>query len=246
MWRGTRGSARFSDPIPDAAIGPTWATWSNPGGWRTLRRVLIVCWVAMTVVGLAVGERPSSFSRLESDVAAGHVHLVRVAGGLPPHGTGFSVVEVHWRRGLFGYQTNVVEVRPPKHAHASRWGATAVIPEGVGARLAAIRPGVRVVGVPRSGSSFTVLGWRLPAWMGFAALLLWLAAVFLLGNGPRPWRATRWAWFWLVVVVAPLGTPAFLFLSGPAPPLPGPRPGARRLTGGWGSLLAVALSSALR
>lgn len=163
---------------------------------------------------MAVGERPSSFSRLESDVAAGHVDLVRVAGSLP-HGTGFSVVEVHWRRGLLGYQTTVVEAGPPKHAHPSWWHATAVIPEGVGTRLAAIRPGVRVVAVPRSGSSFTVLGWRLPGWMGFAALFLWLAVVFLL-------------------------------LSGPAPPLTAPRPGARRLTGGWAFLLACALASALQ
>ena len=100
--------------------------------------------------------------------------------------------------------------------------------------------------VSRSGSSFTVLGWQVPAWMGIAALLLWLAVVFLLGNGPRPWRATRWAWFWLVVAAAPVGVPAFLILSGPAPPLPAPHIGARRLTGGWAFLLVAVISSALK
>ena len=243
---GDPGIGRLGDPILDTATGPSWGAGASAGGWRVLRLVLLGCWLASVVIGVAVGERTSSFQRLESDVAAGHVDLVRVAGGLPPHGTGFSVVEVHWRRVLFGYQTTVVEARPPKRAHASRWGATSVIPEGVGARLAAIRPGVRVMAVSRSGSSFTVLGWQVPAWMGVAALLLWLAVVFLLGNGPRPWRATRWAWFWLVVAAAPVGVPAFLILSGPAPPLPAPHIGARRLTGGWAFLLAAVISSALK
>jgi len=37
-----------------------------------------------------------------------------------------------------------------------------------------------------------------------------------------------------------------LFLSAPTPPLPAPRPGARRLTGGWAFLLALAVGSMLR
>ena len=244
---GDPGIGRLGDPILDTATGPSWGAGASAGGWRVLRLVLLGCWLTSVVIGVAVGERTSSFQRLESDVAAGHVDLVRVAGSLPSHGRGFSVVEVHWRRGLVGYQTNVVEARPPKpEGRPSRWDATAVIPEGVGARLAAIRPGVRVVAVPRSTSSFSVLGWQLPGWMGFAALFLWLAVVFLLGNGPRPWRATRWAWFWLVVAAAPVGVPAFLILSGPAPPLPAPHIGARRLTGGWAFLLAAVISSALK
>jgi hypothetical protein len=49
-----------------------------------------------------------------------------------------------------------------------------------------------------------------------------------------------------VVAAAPVGVPAFLILSGRTPPLPAPRIGARRLTGGWAFLLAAVISSALK
>ena len=54
-----------------------------------------------------------------------------------------------------------------------------------------------------------------------------------------PERATRWAWFWLQW--NPVGVLAFLLLSGPVPGVPAPRPGARRLTGGWAFLLSLLL-----
>jgi len=157
-------------------------------------------------------------------------------------------VELHWRRGPFRYETTVIEARPRRQANAVRpsgSGATPVVTDDVEARLGALEPGLRIRHVARTGSTSSVNGWQLPGWFGFAALLLLIGVLGLL-SGPRPWRATRWAWSWLVLLAAPVGIPAALFLSGPTPPLRPPSPGARRLTGGWAFLLALAIGSMLR
>lgn len=227
--------------------GPTWATQSSRSGWRWLRRVLIGGWVIVAASGLFFGERPSSLPVLSGDVAAGRVHVVDIAGGLRPGVRGASLVELHWRRGLFRYQTTVIEARPRRQANdvqLSGPGTTPVVTGGVEARLGAAQPGLRIVHVPRTGSSFSVSDWQLPGWYGWAFLLLLLGTLVLL-SGPRPWRGTRWAWSWLVLLAGPVGIPAVLFLAGPTPPLPAPRPGARRLTGGWAFLLALVIGSRL-
>jgi hypothetical protein len=77
-----------------------------------------------------------------------------------------------------------------------------------------------------------------------AALLLTLCGVGLLVAGPEPWRATRWAWFWLVLT-SPFVSVLFLLLSGPTVAVPGPRNPRRRLTGGWAFLLSLPLMGAL-
>ena len=88
-----------------------------------------------------------------------------------------------------------------------------------------------------------VLGWVAPDWTGLARLFLVIGTLAHLVLGPQPWRATRWAWFWLFGVLSPLGMIAFLVLSGPTPGVRTPRSGARRLTGGWAFLLALVLGS---
>ena len=42
------------------------------------------------------------------------------------------------------------------------------------------------------------VAWQTPAWLGVYLLVGGTAWLILLVNGPRPWRATRWARFWLV------------------------------------------------
>jgi hypothetical protein len=186
-------------------------------------------------------------SRLESDVAVGEVQVVRVAGDLPERGTGFATVEVHWQRGAFGYWTEVIEARPRRAVpRSSREGATAVITGDVGTRLAALDPDVEVIRVGWPKSSSELFGWRLPVWMGGLALVLFVCTLGLLISGPQPWRATRWAWFWLMTAAAPVGAVAFLLLAGPTPFSPAPRDPAKRLTGGWAFLMALLIGSALR
>lgn len=228
--------------------GPTWATQSSTSGWRRLRRVLIVGWVVLAAFAVFFGERPSSYPVLEGDVATGRVHAVDVAGGLRPGMRGSSLVELHWRRGPFRYETTVIEARPRRQANDVRpsgSGTTPVVTGDVEARLGTLQPGLRIGHVARAGSASSVIGWQLPGWFGVAYVLL-LIGVLVLLSGPRPWRATRWAWSWLVLLAGPVGIPAVLFLAGPTPPLPAPQPGARRLTGGWAFLLALVIGSRLR
>lgn len=88
-----------------------------------------------------------------------------------------------------------------------------------------------------------LFGWQTPNPLALTALLLLLVGFGVLVSGPAPWRATRWAWFWLLL--PPVGGIAFLLLSGPTPGVPGPRPPGRRLTGGWAFLLALPLAAVL-
>lgn len=213
-----------------------------------VRWALIICWVLVLAGVVLVGERPSSLARLEADVAVGEAQAVRVVGGLRPGGTGSSVAEVHWRRGAFGYWTEVIEARPRRAAlrRSSGDGVTAVITGDVGTRLAALDPDLHVVraGTPRFTAEF--LGWRLPGWLGGSALFLSFCTLGLLIGGPEPWRATRWAWFWLLTAPVPVAALAFLLLAGPTPLIPAPRRPANRLTGGWAFLMSVMIAAALR
>lgn len=81
-----------------------------------------------------------------------------------------------------------------------------------------------------------VLGWRTSIWLGIAALTLSIAVLSLLITGPEPRHATKWAWFWMFTSsLGILAVVAYLAFG-----LGGkPRPGERRLTGGWAFLLSI-------
>jgi hypothetical protein len=87
-----------------------------------------------------------------------------------------------------------------------------------------------------------VWGKQVPPWLGLTALASTFAALACLIRGPEPWRATRWAWFWLMG--NPFGLLAFLLLSGPTPGLRAPRT-SRRLRGGWALVISSAILTAL-
>ena len=55
-----------------------------------------------------------------------------------------------------------------------------------------------------------------------------------------PWRATKWAWIWLILLSGPLGSVAYLLLGGPLG-LWRARDLSRRLTGGWAFRIAMVL-----
>jgi hypothetical protein len=95
---------------------------------------------------------------------------------------------------------------------------------------------------PRRGDTWTLVGWSVPALAGWLALVAGAATLLLIVGGPRPWRATRWAWVWLGLPLGPLVLLVYLLLGGPLG-LWRPAEGSRRLTGGWAFLLAVVIPS---
>ncbi|MCZ2810296.1 hypothetical protein O2W15_02505 [Modestobacter sp. VKM Ac-2979] len=201
--------------------------------WTALRVALVLGCVVVALATVLVGQRPASLEDLRAAVDAGRVEEVRVSEGLGPRATGSAVQTAVWRSGLVTRRTEVWQVSPSAQPHE---GSRPVVTGDLADQLRTVEPGLRVGPLAESSSSSELLGWRAPVWVGALLFVIWLAALFLLVGGPVPERATRWAWFWLCWI--PLGTPVFLVLSGPFPGVPAPRPGARRLTGGWAFLLS--------
>lgn len=213
--------------------------------WDRLRHALIIGWLVALVALPFVGERNSSWDDVQGLVASGEVTRARISGELSAGGTGSSTVTVRWRQGLLGHRAEVVQVRGRGQAAGSDPGADrAVVRVAPSRTLARLQPGIRLTrdqSPPQSGSD--VLGWTVPAGVALLGVVLLLVGLGLLVSGPHPWRATRWAWFWLLL--PPIGHVVFLLLSGPTPGVRPPRRGARRLTGGWAFLLSVPLASLL-
>jgi hypothetical protein len=190
------------------------------------------------------GERAASLSDLESAVASGEVTVVSVDGGLSHDARGYARLELRWRDGPFAYYAEVSEARP-RGAAARGDEDIQVVRPGVVDRLVASQPDLRIEHFSDSGPSISAsfLGWRLSWPLVLAGPLLALATLGLLIAGPQPWRATRWAWFWILGVASPLGILAYLVLGGPTALSRPPRPGAGRLTGGWAFIIAFVVSS---
>jgi hypothetical protein len=214
--------------------------------WDRIRYTLIIGWLVVIIATPLTGERTSSWGEVRSLVASGKVDAVRVTGELPLQGTGFSVVDVHWRHGWLRYTAQVVHVR----GQGGRLGAEAaadheapVVRTPPSRILTTLQPGLQVTRDQQRGGGGQTFGFQVPAALGILAFLLFVAGIALLMAGPQPWRATRWAWFWLLA--PPVGNVVYLVLSGPTPGVPRPRNPHRRLTGGWAFLLSLALAPVL-
>ena len=227
--------------LPASAVAP----WR---GWRVVRLVLVALALVALVGAIGWGERRVSLAELEVAVRDGHVSAVRVVGTLPPGAGGEVTQEVHWRAGLLRYraETRLVRNRGVVDSAAPDTGgalATASARD-VGESLSALDPALRVTRAARPsgiGWTGTVLGAQAPGWVALPALLQWLGGVFVLVNGPQPWRATRWGWFWLTWL--PLGVTAFLLLSGPLRSGSSAGAPSRRLRAGWAFVLSAALGA---
>jgi hypothetical protein len=236
--------------LPPVADGPRspecphlWSRWDRR--WDRVRYALIVGWLMVLVATPVTGERVASWGDLRALVAAGQIVSVGVSGELLAGTTGYGVVSVHWRRGMFRYTAEVVQVRgrgagPGTGAVSDGAPVVHATPSSL---LTALRPGLQVRRDQRPPSGSPLLGWQVPHALASFVLLLSLAGLAVLVGGPHPGHATRWAWFWLLV--SPLASIVFLLLSGPTPGVPGPWEPRRRLTGGWAFLLAVPLASLL-
>lgn len=213
--------------------------------WRPGRLWGVLRWLTLGLIGLClvvgplVGERESSYAALESGLRSGDVTAVRVEsvltrsdGTLGEPGQGSTGHRLIWRD---GWQQRFTTVRQETSDALDPTSSGPRIEGPVDDALRQISPDVRLTFVqPRSAWS-TIGEYVVPPLWGFLPLtagLLWLA---VLGNGPEPRLATRWAWFWLAFSPAVLAVaPAYLILGAQ-----GATPGARRLTGGWAFLISI-------
>jgi len=178
------------------------------------------------VVWAALHARPAQIGDLLLDVQAGRTSRVVLV-----EGSGRGSDSVRWRRSgaLLPYSTTT--------AGYGDWGEDTT-PAEVRRLLARSLPGSTVAVVHEAGPA---------ARLRTAAELVRLLALVLLVLGPRPWRGTRWAWLWPVLLLREpaLGALAFLLMSGPVPRVWPHEPLGPRTQGGRGLLLAVAAAVAL-
>ena len=214
--------------------------------WDRIRHVLIIGWLVVIVATPVTGERTSSWAEIRSLVAAGKVDTVQISGELPTRASGYGVVDVHWRHGLLSYTAQVVHVRGQGRrlgAEAAANNEAPVVRTAPSSHLTALQPGLHVTRDQWRSGGGQLFGFQVPSALSITAFLLFVAGLGLLVAGPQPWRATRWAWFWLLL--PPFGSVVYLVLSGPTPGVPGPRDPHRRLTGGWAFLLSLPLTAVL-
>jgi hypothetical protein len=176
-------------------------------------------------------------------VAAGDVRSVTVSGGL--QGFGVMGQEVTWRRWGITRTATVTQVSPG-YDLGDRSGTTSqrVGSLDIGVQLQRLSPSLTVVRDSATSNAHSVLGAGVPAWGAGVYPSLLLGTLLLVVCGPSPWRATRWAWFWLMLVPF-VGPVAIALLGGPVAVLhrwlPPPRRGRRPLTGGRAAFVVIFL-----
>lgn len=213
-------------------------------GWAGIRAVLLGVSVVVLLVAWLWGVRSATLDDLRSDVAAGRVTTVEVAGGLSPGAVGDAVQEVRWRADGWERRTQVRWTAGPPDATGTWSGEDAppVVDQDVATLVRTWDSDVRVDrrGYPTGVTwSADVLGVTVPGPVAVLVLVQGLGGLLVIVGGPDPRRATRWGWFWLSTL--PLGMTAFLLLSGPLPGRPPAAVGTRRLRGGWAFVVAALL-----
>ena len=233
-----------------------------PLRYRVIGLLLLAATAALLVCAFVIGERPTDLASLQGRIASGDVTEVRLSEGLPGRRPGLD----DGRDPLGGARHHPRHLGHPGLVRAGgaarrapglgpgwRMGPgrgrddTDVVVGDVAAALTTGGRTVEVVGstAPYGRGSFTTSAYGLdaPGWIVGAGLLVVCATLLLVGSR-EPWRATRWAWAW-IILGTPIGVAAFVLLGGPMGSFR-PRPGAYRLTGGWAFLLAGAISTVAR
>lgn len=220
-------------PAPSASGRDEWLD----RRWRLTGLGLVVAWFAVLTAALFVAQEQRTLGDLERGLRDGSV--VDVVLLQPDYDAGARIpVTLSWRdHGIRRYADAVV--RPRLAAAASRgntiYGDPVLHLEDLGARV-----DQQVGHPPATSFSWTGREWRAPGPFVGAYLAVWFATFLVLVGAPAPWRATRWAWGWLVVLGGPVGALAYVVLGGPFG-VARPRPGRRCLTGAWALLLALVL-----
>ncbi|HXH81114.1 PLD nuclease N-terminal domain-containing protein [Nocardioides sp.] len=217
-------------------------------GWS-----LALGWLCSLVVMVSVGERPGSYAELSRDLRAGQVSEVELVDPFGrtwaplPDDAVFQEVTLRWRDGLFLRTATVsnISLKPGRAwLDRARREPERVIVGSIEDHLTALGPDVRVVPGEFRSSPYTAQGFAGPGWLLGLHLCLLLGTLMMIA-GPRPWRATRWAWAWLVLLVPLLGIPAYFLFGGPTGLFRPKDPRRVGLTGGAAFGLALLVGVAL-
>ena len=201
--------------------------------WRLASLAVVVLLVAIGVTAFIAGEKQSTYGELVGAVVDGDVSQVEIHG-VPEDGA--TRLVVRWRETVGHY----AEVRIVRRAAAGTSGDTQVteVVHAPADFLRSLEPGLSIDERAESRVvSWSIAGWSGPFALWWMALATIIAVLVLIISGPEPWRATRWAWFWLFALASPIGLVAYVLLAGPVV-RPAPADRTRRLTGGWAFLLA--------
>lgn len=222
-----------------------------PGPRRVLRVVawvLLAGWLGTAVAAVLLGELASDVDSLRSAIAAGDVDRVEVTGGLGAHARGSATIELRWSDHGLHYYAEVKQTRgkPPR---GQAWHSEEADGRFTGNLADYLDPGdadLEIVHTDHSaaGASATWAGFRLGGGQFGVLVGLLLATLGVLAVADEPWRATGWAWCWLILVLPGILAPAYLLLGGPTGVARPKRPAAR-LTGGWAFLLSLLIGTAV-
>ena len=202
--------------------------------WRLTGLAFAILWLVTAIGVVLAGEKRSDLNTLVGSVANGSVTRVQVVG-LPrdPDWRGQSQVTLRWQGSWIERFAEVTV--DSRRASGPRDGDR--IRGDVATYLHGYDPDLAITYSDHTGYQ-EWREWRGPGWAAGLGLAAWLGTVLLAGAAPQPWRATQWAWIWLIMFGGPLGSVAFLLVGGPLG-LWRPKDLTRRLTGGWAFLLAL-------
>ena len=204
--------------------------------WRLTVLLFVGLWLATAVALGLTGEKQSDLNQLSASISEGSVTQVEIVGAPRDSWRGRTTVTLQWRG---RWLDRFAEVQVTGRRTPGMFDDSSRIVGDPTTYLESIafprQPDITYVdnGVPQEWR-----GWRAPDWVGWLGLATWFGTVLLAGNGPEPWRATKWAWTWLTLWGGPLGCLGFFLLGGPLG-LWRPKDLGRRLTGGWAFLIAV-------
>lgn len=203
--------------------------------WRLTSAAIAILWLVTAVAVILTGAKQSDLGSLAGSIADGSVTQVEVIG-FPgdPDDSGGTPVTLTWRGAVLSHYAEITvdpSLRPGDSGVGDRIDGDPV------AYLRGFDPDVRISSADPTGFQ-EWRGYRAPGWVVFLLFPAWFGTVLLVIGGPEPWRATRWAWGWFVLMAGPLGSLGYLLLGGPLS-LARPKDVRQRLTGGWAFLIAL-------